>query len=51
MVTRHIHRVVVVDDEDALIGVLSALDLLRLIPGRRDGCRRLTDVAAPCRMH
>ena len=33
MVTSHIHRVVVVDDEDALIGVLSALDLLRLIPG------------------
>jgi CBS domain-containing protein len=33
MVTRHIHRVVVVDDEDAPIGVVSALDLLRLIPG------------------
>ena len=33
MVTRHIHRVVVVDDEDAPIGVLSALDLLRLLPG------------------
>ena len=31
MVTRHIHRVVVVDDEDAPIGVLSALDLLRLL--------------------
>jgi CBS domain-containing protein len=33
MVTRHIHRVVVVDDEDAPIGVVSALDLLRLLPG------------------
>jgi CBS domain-containing protein len=31
MVSRHIHRVVVVDDEDAPIGVLSALDLLRLL--------------------
>ena len=31
MVTRHIHRVVVIDDEDAPIGVLSALDLLRLL--------------------
>jgi CBS domain-containing protein len=35
MVTRHIHRVVVVDDEDAPIGVVSALDLLRLLPGDR----------------
>jgi CBS domain-containing protein len=33
MVTRHIHRVVVVDDGDAPIGMLSALDLLRLLPG------------------
>jgi CBS domain-containing protein len=33
MVTRHIHRVVVVDDGDAPIGVVSALDLLRLLPG------------------
>jgi CBS domain-containing protein len=31
MVSHHIHRVVVVDDEDAPIGVLSALDLLRLL--------------------
>ena len=31
MLTRHIHRVVVVDDEDAPVGVLSALDLLRLL--------------------
>ena len=33
MVTRHIHRVVVVDDEDVPIGVVSALDLLRLLLG------------------
>ena len=33
MISRHIHRVVVVDDEDAPIGVVSALDLLRLITG------------------
>jgi CBS domain-containing protein len=33
MVTRHIHRVVVVDDEEAPIGVVSALDLLRLLLG------------------
>jgi CBS domain-containing protein len=31
MVGRHIHRVVVVDDDDGPIGVLSALDLLRLL--------------------
>ncbi len=31
MVSRHVHRVVVVDDEDAPIGVLSSLDLLRLL--------------------
>ena len=31
MVSRHIHRLVVVDDEDAPIGVLSSLDLLRLL--------------------
>jgi len=29
MVTRHIHRLVVVDDEDVPIGVVSSLDLLR----------------------
>jgi CBS domain-containing protein len=31
MLTRHIHRVVVVDDEDGPVGVLSSLDLLRLL--------------------
>ncbi len=31
MVTRHIHRLVVVDDEDRAIGVVSSLDLLRTI--------------------
>ncbi|MGH2428366.1 MAG: CBS domain-containing protein [Candidatus Limnocylindria bacterium] len=31
MVTRHIHRLVVVDDEDMPIGVLSSLDLLRVL--------------------
>ena len=31
MVTRHIHRVAVVDDEDAPIGVISSLDLLRVL--------------------
>jgi CBS domain-containing protein len=31
MVTRQIHRLVVVDDEDAPIGVLSSLDLLRVL--------------------
>lgn len=31
MVTRHIHRLVVVDDEDAPIGVVSSLDLLRVL--------------------
>ena len=36
MVSRHIHRVVVVDDEDAPIGVLSSLDLLRLLLRDRD---------------
>ena len=31
MVTRHIHRLVVVDDEDIPIGVVSSLDLLRVL--------------------
>lgn len=31
MLTRHIHRLVVVDDEDAPIGVISSLDLLRVL--------------------
>lgn len=31
MVMRHIHRLVVVDDEDAPIGVISSLDLLRVL--------------------
>lgn len=31
IVTRHIHRLVVVDDEDAPIGVVSSLDLLRVL--------------------
>jgi len=31
MVTRHIHRLVVIDDDDRAIGVVSALDLLRTI--------------------
>jgi CBS domain-containing protein len=31
MVTRHIHRLVVVDDEDSPIGVVSSLDLLRAL--------------------
>jgi CBS domain-containing protein len=30
MVRRHIHRLVVVDDEDRPVGVLSALDLLKV---------------------
>ena len=36
MVSRHIHRLVVVDDEDGPIGVLSSLDLLRLLLRDRD---------------
>lgn len=31
MVTRYIHRLVVVDDEDSPIGLVSALDLLRAL--------------------
>jgi CBS domain-containing protein len=31
MVTRHIHRLVVVDDEDVAIGVITSLDLLRML--------------------
>jgi CBS domain-containing protein len=31
MLTRHIHRPVVVDDEDRAIGVVSSLDLLRAL--------------------
>jgi CBS domain-containing protein len=31
MVSRHIHRLVVVDDEDKPIGVVSSLDLLRVL--------------------
>jgi CBS domain-containing protein len=31
MVSRHIHRLVVVDDEDRPIGVVSSLDLLRVL--------------------
>jgi IMP dehydrogenase len=35
MVSRRVHRLVVVDDDDAPIGVISALDLLRpLVKGR-----------------
>lgn len=36
MVSRHVHRLVVVDGEDAPIGVLSSLDLLRLLLRDRD---------------
>lgn len=31
MVTRHIHRLVVIEDEDVPIGILSSLDLLRAL--------------------
>ncbi len=31
MLTRHIHRLVVIDDEDRAIGVVSSLDLLRTL--------------------
>jgi CBS domain-containing protein len=31
MVTRHIHRLVVIDDEEVPIGVISSLDLLRTL--------------------
>ncbi len=31
MITRHIHRLVVVDDEDRAVGIVSSLDLLRTI--------------------
>jgi CBS domain-containing protein len=31
MITRHIHRLVVVDDEDRAVGVVSSLDLLRTL--------------------
>jgi CBS domain-containing protein len=31
MVARHIHRLVVVDDEDGVIGLVSSLDLLRAL--------------------
>lgn len=31
MVTKHIHRLVVVDDEDRPIGIVSSLDLLRTL--------------------
>ncbi len=31
MLTRHIHRLVVVDDDDRAIGVVSSLDLLRML--------------------
>lgn len=31
MATRHIHRLVVIDDEDRAIGIVSALDLRRTI--------------------
>jgi CBS domain-containing protein len=34
MVSRHIHRLVVVDDEDKPVGVLSALDLLTVWTSR-----------------
>ena len=30
MVQRHIHRLVVVDDEDKPVGILSSLDLLKI---------------------
>jgi CBS domain-containing protein len=33
MVRRHIHRLVVIDDEDKPIGILSALDALRVLSG------------------
>ena len=36
MVSRQVHRVVVVDDKDGPIGVLSSLDLLRLLLRDRD---------------
>jgi CBS domain-containing protein len=33
MVRRHIHRLVVIDDEDKPIGILTALDALRVLSG------------------
>jgi CBS domain-containing protein len=37
MLTRHIHRLVVVDDEDRVIGLVSSLDLLRALFTDADG--------------
>ncbi|UCF69418.1 MAG: CBS domain-containing protein [Acidobacteriota bacterium] len=33
MIRNHVHRLVVTDDEHRVVGIVSALDLLRLIPG------------------
>ena len=33
MVREHIHRLVVVDESYAVVGILSATDLLRAVPG------------------
>ena len=37
MLERHIHRVVVVDDDDAPIGVVTTSDLLRVVLGEESG--------------
>lgn len=36
MLVRHVHRLVVVDDDGRVLGILSATDLLRAVPGVED---------------
>ena len=36
MLVRHVHRLVVVDEEGRVLGILSATDLLRAVPGVDD---------------
>jgi len=36
MVGRHVHRLIVIDEKDSAVGILSALDLLRLLARDRD---------------
>lgn len=33
MITRHVHRLVVVDEEGRVLGMLAAVDLLEVVPG------------------
>jgi CBS domain-containing protein len=43
MLTRRVHRLIVVDEEARVLGVISALDLLHVVPGVENAMSRATN--------